>query len=102
MEVYISIDGVLRNTIQKFDYHYNDAYLASDFENENKFEYGVVEPIKNDDLFNHYRFQSQDEFDFFLFMEYFCNEKEIRVFLEGTNQVEIEKKFLYYTRGILQ
>ena len=70
MEIFISIDGVLRNTIQKFDYHYNDAYLASDFENENKFEYGVVEPIKNDDLFNHYRFQSQDEFDFFLFMEY--------------------------------
>ena len=70
MEIFISIDGVLRNTIQKFDYHYNDAYLASDFENENKFEYGVVEPIQNDDLFNHYRFQSQDEFDFFLFMEY--------------------------------
>jgi hypothetical protein len=70
MEIFISIDGVLRNTIQKFDYHYNDAYLASDFENEDKFEYGVVEPIKNDDLFNHYRFQSQDEFDFFLFMEY--------------------------------
>lgn len=70
MEIFISIDGVLRNTIQKFDYHYNDAYLASDFENENKFEYGVVEPIQNDDLFNHYRFQSQDEFDFFIFMEY--------------------------------
>ena len=70
MEIFISIDGVLRNTIQKFDYHYNDAYLASDFENENKFEYGVVEPIQKDDLFNHYRFQSQDEFDFFLFMEY--------------------------------
>ena len=30
MEIYISIDGVIRNTIQKFDYHYNEAYLADD------------------------------------------------------------------------
>ena len=70
MEIFISIDGVLRNTVQKFDYHYNDAYLTSEFENEQKFEYGVIEPIQNDNLFNHYKFQSQEEFDFFLFLEY--------------------------------
>ncbi len=29
MEIYISIDGVLRNTIAKFDYHYKDHYLDS-------------------------------------------------------------------------
>lgn len=70
MEIYISIDGVIRNTIQKFDYHYNDAYLSSEFENENNFEYGVVEPIHNNNLLNSYKFQSKEEFEFFLFIEY--------------------------------
>lgn len=72
MEIFISIDGVIRNTIQKFDYHYNEAYLADDvvFEEENKFEYGVVEPIQNDNLLNSYKFQSKEEFEFFLFIEY--------------------------------
>jgi len=72
MEIFISIDGVLRNTIQKFDYHYNEAYLADDveLEEDNKFEYGVVEPIQNDNLLNSYKFESKDEFEFFLFMEY--------------------------------
>lgn len=70
MEIYISIDGVIRNTIQKFDYHYNDAYLNSEFENENKFEYGVMEPIFNNNLLESYKFQSKEEFEFFLFIEY--------------------------------
>ncbi len=70
MEIFISIDGVLRNTIQKFDYHYNDAYLNSEFENENNFEYGIIEPIYNNNLFESYRFQSKEEFEFFLFIEY--------------------------------
>ena len=30
MEVYISINGVLRNLIQKFDYHYNYHFLETD------------------------------------------------------------------------
>lgn len=70
MEIYISIDGVIRNTVQKFDYHYNDAYLSSEFENENNFEYGVIEPIYNNNLLNSYKFQSKEEFEFFLFIEY--------------------------------
>ena len=72
MEIFISIDGVLRNTIQKFDYHYNESYLADDveLEEDNTFEYGVVEPIQNDNLLNSYKFESKDEFEFFLFMEY--------------------------------
>lgn len=70
MEIYISIDGVLRNTIQKFDYHYNDAYLSSEIESENKFEYRVIEPINNDNLLNSYQFQSKEEFDYFLYIEY--------------------------------
>jgi len=72
MEIFISIDGVIRNTIQKFDYHYNEAYLADDvtFEEDNNFEYGVIEPIQNDNLFNSYKFQSKEEFENFLFIEY--------------------------------
>jgi len=73
MEIYISIDGVIRNTIQKFDYHYNEAYLADDVvfeEDAVPFEYGVTEPIQNDNLLNSYKFQSKEELDNFLFIEY--------------------------------
>ena len=70
MEIFLSIDGVLRNTIQKFDYHYKDAYLESELEEDNTFEYGVSEPIENDNLINSYKFQSQEEFEYFLFIEY--------------------------------
>lgn len=70
MEIFININGVLRNLIQKFDYHYNDAFLSSEFENENNFEYGVTEPIQNDNLLNSYKFQSSEEFEFFTFIEY--------------------------------
>lgn len=70
MEIYISIDGVLRNLIQKFNYHYNDAFLDSEFENETNFEYGITYPIQNDNLLNSYKFQSVDEFEFFTYVEY--------------------------------
>jgi len=73
MEIFISIDGVIRNTIQKFDYHYNEAYLADDVvfeEDVVPFEYGVTEPIQNDNLLNSYKFQSKEEFENFLFIEY--------------------------------
>ena len=58
MEIYISIDGVLRNLIQKFNYHYTDAFLQSEFENETDFEYNIVFPIQNDNLLYSYKFQS--------------------------------------------
>ncbi len=70
MEIYLSIDGVLRNTIQKFDYHYRDAYLDSEFESENNFEYKVIEPIHNDNLLSSYQFQSSEELEYFLYVEY--------------------------------
>jgi hypothetical protein len=69
MEVFISIDGVLRNTIQKFDYHYNDAYLDSELEG-NTFEYNIVGNVQNDDISKYYKFQSKEEFDYFTFIEY--------------------------------
>ncbi len=70
MEIFLSIDGVLRNTIQKFDYHYKDAYLSSEFESENNFEYNVIEPIQNDNILLSYQFQSPEEFEYFLYIEY--------------------------------
>jgi hypothetical protein len=70
MEIYISIDGVLRNTIQKFDYHYQDAYLNSDIEGEEAFAYNIEGNIQNDNLLNYYKFQSQEEFEYFMFIEY--------------------------------
>ena len=64
MEIFISIDGVLRNTIPKFDYHYKDYYLDSEVEEkteeENNFEYDVIEPVKNEFLMDSYKFQSKD------------------------------------------
>lgn len=70
MEIFISIDGVLRNTIQKFDYHYRDAYLLSEFENENDFNYDIIEPVRNNNLLDSFKFQSVEEFEYFLFIEY--------------------------------
>ncbi|MEY4573451.1 MAG: hypothetical protein RLZ10_2741 [Bacteroidota bacterium] len=68
MEIFVSIDGVIRNTIQKFDYHYRDAYLDS--ETEDTFEYGITEPIQNNNILNSYKFQSQEEYEYFTFIEY--------------------------------
>lgn len=78
MEIFISIDGVLRNTLQKFDYHYRDYYLNTDPSENNEddkvvvdpFEYGVSDSIKNDDYLNHYKFQSKEEFNNFVFIDY--------------------------------
>lgn len=73
MEIFISIDGVLRNTIQKFEYHYNEFFLNSDVEStevEDNFEYKINPPIKNDNLFNYFTFHSQEEFENFLFIEF--------------------------------
>ena len=69
MEIFVSIDGVLRNLIQKFDYHYRDAYIDAEIL-DNNFEYGITEPIYNNNLLNSYKFQSTEEFEFFLFIEY--------------------------------
>ena len=69
MEIYISIDGVLRNIIQKFDYHYQDYFIDSEIEEGDEresFEYGKESVIQNDNLLNYYKFQSKEEYDNFL------------------------------------
>jgi hypothetical protein len=75
MEVYISIDGVLRNLIQKFDYHYNYHFLETDPDPDLPegiipFDYQIKFPVQNDDLMDHFIFQSQEEYEYFLFVEF--------------------------------
>lgn len=70
MNIYISIDGVIRNTLQKITYHYNDAYFNSEIENDTNFEYAISDNIKNDDLASSFKFQSVEELEYFMFIEY--------------------------------
>lgn len=73
MEIYVSINGVLRNLIQKFDYHYKDYFLEIETDEEGKednFEYRVNYPIQNDDILNYFTFHSKEEFESFLFIEF--------------------------------
>lgn len=72
MEINISIDGVVRNTIDKFNYHYVDAYL-DDYKVDDSiktFSYGIKTPVLNDDLLKYYNFNDVDEYENFLFLEY--------------------------------
>jgi hypothetical protein len=73
MEIYISINGVLRNFIQKFDYHYQNYFLNSDMiedEEQETFEYAIKHPIQNDNLLKYYIFQSKEEYENFCFIEF--------------------------------
>lgn len=70
MEIYISIDGVLRNRVQKMVFHYTNDYVLSEPSEEDNFEYSLVEPIKNDDLLSSFKFQSKEQYDYFLYIEY--------------------------------
>ncbi len=66
MIINISIDGVLRNFLQKFEYHYIDYYINSDVESDN-FEYFINKPVHSTDDF---KFQSKDEQDMFTYVEF--------------------------------
>ncbi len=71
MNIYISIDGVLRNFINRFHYHYENAYIDVDIDaSEDKFEYRVIEPITNLELSDHFIFQSKEQRDYFQYIEY--------------------------------
>jgi len=56
--------------IQKFDYHYKDYFINTETENEESFDYGVKEPILNDNILDSYKFQSYDEFIKFLYFDF--------------------------------
>jgi len=66
----MSIDGVLRNLIQKIEYHYKDIFLDSEFIGEDDFVYDVIKPIQNNNLLESFKFHSVEEFEYFLFVEY--------------------------------
>jgi hypothetical protein len=112
MEIFISIDGVLRNTIAKFDYHYKDYYLDSEpeekTEEENRFEYGVIEPVKNNFLLESYKFQSKEEFDNFTFIDYsveifgHSNPSYQNVFFELNNLIYQNKEHNFTLVGLDQ
>lgn len=70
MKIYISIDGVLRNFVNRFHYHYENAYINVDEESEDSFEYKVIEPITNYDLSDHFTFQSKEQKNNFQYVDY--------------------------------
>lgn len=71
MKIYISIDGVLRNIINRFHYHYENAFIDVDETEEgDSFEYKVIEPITNNNLSDHFLFQSKEQEDHFQYIEY--------------------------------
>jgi hypothetical protein len=71
MKIYISIDGVLRNFINRFHYHYENAFINVDAtEEDSSFVYTVTEPITNNNLSDHFTFQSKEQRDHFQYIEY--------------------------------
>lgn len=66
MRINVSIDGVLRNFLQKFEYHYQDYYLNNEVENET-FTYEINHNVTSIDSF---KFQSKDEQDVFMYLEF--------------------------------
>jgi hypothetical protein len=92
MEVYVSINGVLRNFLQKFTHHYQDYYFESDVietksidpviseeieegiselvVGNSEFVYTVKEPIYDGTILDHFTFQSEDEFKYFTYVEF--------------------------------
>lgn len=71
MEVYVSVDGVLRNTLQKFDYHYKDYFLNTESESEETFDYLIKNnPTSIKNILNTYNFHSEEEFKKFLYFDF--------------------------------
>ena len=71
-KVFISVSGVLRDTIAKISSEYRKYYIETELEegSEESFEYNMILPVDTCDLMNHYMFQSEDEFKNFLFIEF--------------------------------
>ena len=70
MEIFITIDGVLRNTLQKFDYHYREYFLEREPDSEETFKYDVTGQATFDTILDFYKFQSKDEYIKFLYFEF--------------------------------
>jgi hypothetical protein len=70
MKIYISINGVLRDLIKKFDNHYNIEFIDETVVDETQFKYEKSNEIYNDDLLKYYTFQSKEEYENFLYIEH--------------------------------
>jgi len=70
MKIGIEVNGVLRDTIDKFKTTYEKFLIDNNLENsesETPFEYKVTEPIDSLDLMNHFSFPSKEEMFSFMF-----------------------------------
>lgn len=89
MRIGIEINGVLRDTLEKFKQLYEKHLVDVDHEmflgrtynmdysgnteetyNTNSFEYGIISDVNSLDLMNHYKFQDKDELYSFMYEEY--------------------------------
>lgn len=72
MRIGIEINGVLRNTIDKFEKTYQKFMIdkTDGIEGEELFEYKIDLPITSLDLKSHFTFQNDDEYFSFLYEEF--------------------------------
>lgn len=72
MRIGIEINGVLRNTVDKFEKTYQKFMIdkTDGIEGEELFEYKITLPITSLDLKSHFTFQNDDEYFSFLYEEF--------------------------------
>lgn len=68
--IFINIDGVLRNLIQKFNYHYKDNYFENEVDGNEDFKYEISDEIFNDNLMKYFKFQSEEEYNNFKYIDF--------------------------------
>jgi hypothetical protein len=71
MKIGIDINGVLRDTVGKFKLVYEKFLMKNEYnlDEEDPFEYEIVEPIDTIDLKNHFKFPSDEDFFSFVYEE---------------------------------
>jgi hypothetical protein len=71
MKIGIEINGVLRDTVGKFKMCYEKFLMPNEYnlEENNDFEYSIIEPIDTIDLSNHFKFKDKDEMFTFMYEE---------------------------------
>jgi len=72
MRIGIEINGVLRNTVDKFEKTYQKFMIdkTDGMEEEELFDYKITLPITSLDLKSHFTFQNDDEYFSFLYEEF--------------------------------
>lgn len=104
--IFINIDGVLRNLIQKFDFHYKDNFIQTESEDNEDFIYEVESKINNDNLLNYYKFQSKEQYENFRYIDFpleiygHANVSYLNVFNDLNNLIYENKKFKITLIGI--